>query len=210
MAGLMGRRARVRGNDRAHVRRALVAACVVIAALSGLVLGVTAVHTPAGAVTSASDGATRGADNDRSGWYPDQTDLSPALVRGGTFGQLFDTPVDGEVYGQPLVDDGQLLVNTENNYAYGLDPVTGAILWSRQFGAPVQASDIGCADLTPSFGVTSTPVVDQATDVEYLVDNEYVSGRFGSIGVLHARAQPGRQRGRGARIPRADRGHRVQ
>ena len=104
---------------------------------------------------------------------------APALVGGGTFGQLFDTPVDGEVYGQPLVDDGQLLVNTENNYAYGLDPVTGAILWTREFGAPVLATDIGCADLTPTFGVTSTPVVDQSTDVEYLVDNEYVSGDSG-------------------------------
>ena len=138
-----------------------------------------AVRSPAGAVTSATDGATRGADNYRSGWYPDQTSLSPGLVSGGTFGQLFKTPVNGEVYGQPLVDDGQLLVNTENNYAYGLDPVTGAILWTRQFGAPVLASTIGCGDLTPNLGITSTPVVDQATDVEYLVDNEYVSGTSG-------------------------------
>ena len=39
----------------------------------------------------------------------------------------------------------------------------------------------------PSFGVTSTPVVDQATDVEYLVDNEYVSGDSGpSAYYMHA------------------------
>ena len=164
---------------RMHGRRLLVTACALLAVLSGLVVSVTVLHGPAGAVTSTTDGGTRGADNDRSGWYPDQTDLTPGLVGGGTFGQLFKTPVNGEVYGQPLVDDGELLVNTENNYAYGLDPATGAILWTRQFGAPVQASDLGCADLTPSFGVTSTPVVDLSTDVEYLVDNEYVSGDSG-------------------------------
>ena len=163
----------------ARAPRPLVTACAVLAVLSGLLVGVTALRTPVGAATSATDGGTRGADNYRTGWYPDQTELSPSLVGGGTFGQLFDTPVDGEVYGQPLVDDGQLLVNTENNYAYGLDPVTGAILWTREFGAPVLATNIGCADLTPTFGVTSTPVVDQSTDVEYLVDNEYVSGDSG-------------------------------
>ncbi len=157
----------------------MIAACAVIALFSGLVVRGIAASAPAGAAPSAVDGGTRGGDNDRSGWYPDQSNLSPSLVSGGTFGQLFHTPVNGEVYGQPLVDDGQVLVNTENNYAYGLDPVTGAILWTRHFGAPVQASVIGCGDLTPSFGVTSTPVVDQATNVEYLVDNEYVAGTSG-------------------------------
>ena len=172
---------------RAHGRRLLVTECDLLAVLSGLVVSVTTVRTPAGAVTSPTDGATRGADNSRTGWYPDQTQLSPGLVSGGTFGQLFKTAVNGQVYGQPLVDDGQLLVNTENNFAYGLDPVSGAILWTRQFGTPVQASDIGCADLTPTFGVTSTAVVDQSTDVEYIVDNEYVSGDAGpSAYFVHA------------------------
>jgi len=160
-------------------RRFLVTVGTLLVVFSGPVAAGMAASAPAGATTSATDGATLGADNYRSGWYPDQTNLSPSLVSGGTFGQLFDSSVNGEVYGQPLVDDGQLLVDTENNYAYGLDPVTGTILWTRQFGAPVLASAIACADLTPTFGVTSTPVVDQSTNVEYLVDNEYVSGDSG-------------------------------
>ena len=131
------------------------------------------------ASTSAATAATRGADANRTGWYPDQASLSPALVGGGTFGQLFNTAVNGAVYGQPLVDDNQLLVNTENNFAYGLDPVTGSILWSRQFGSPPLASAVGCADLAPTMGITSTPVVDQATNTEYLVDDEYVAGTSG-------------------------------
>ena len=194
---------------RRRTRRLMIAACAVIALFSGLVVRGIAASAPVGAATSAVDGATRGADNLRTGWYPDQTNLTPALVSGGTFGQLFDTAVNGAVYGQPLVDDGQMLVNTENNYAYGLDPVTGAILWTRQFGSPVLASEIGCADLTPTMGITSTPVVDQATDTEYLVDNQYVSGDSGPR-LLHARPQPGRQRCRGARFPGGDRGHRIQ
>ena len=82
------------------------------------------------ASTDEPTSATRGADGSRTSWYPGESNLGPALVGGGTFGQLFSTSVNGSVYGQPLVDDGQLLVNTENNVSYGLNPVTGAILWS--------------------------------------------------------------------------------
>ena len=134
------------------------------------------------ASTDQPTSATRGADNDRTSWYPDETTLTPSLVSGGTFGQLFKTAVNGQVYGQPLLDDGQVLVNTENDWAYGVNPVTGAIDWSRNFGTPTLASQIGgvgCADLTPNIGITGTPVVDQTTDIEYLVDNQYISGTSG-------------------------------
>ena len=141
--------------------------------------------TASGGSTTAT---TRGGDNYRTGWYPDQTALTPSVVKGGTFGRLFKTPVTGSVYGQPLLDDNQLLVTTEDNYAYGLDPVTGAIEWQTpQFGAPVQNSVIGCSDLGPDMGITSTPVVDPATSTEYLVDNQYVSGTTGTTAYyMHA------------------------
>jgi len=139
------------------------------------------VGAPVGAASGASTGATRGADNFRTGWYPDQASLAPQVVAGSTFGQLFKATVNGAVYGQPLVDDNQLLVNTESNAAYGLDPVTGTVLWSRQFGSPVRSADIGCGDLAPTMGITSTPVIDTATNTEYLVDYEYVSGTSGPI-----------------------------
>ncbi len=168
-------------------RRPVAVGAVVLMVLSGLVAAtaVTAVVAPRTAqasTPSAVDGATRGADNDRTSWYPDQTTLTPSLVSGGTFGQLFKTAINGQAYGQPLLDDGQVLVNTENDYAYGVNPVTGAILWSRNFGTPTLASQIGgvgCADLTPNIGITGSPVVDQSTDTEYLVDNQYISGTSG-------------------------------
>jgi len=167
-----------------------IGACVV-AVISVVAVATVGPATPRGALhdlrhaatlTAASDeptAATRDGNNQRTGWYPNETNLSPGLVSGGTFGKLFNTSVNGAVYGQPLVDDGQLLVNTENNYAYGLDPVSGTILWTRQFGSPPLASAIGCADLAPTMGITGTPVVDQATNTEYLVDDEYVSGNSG-------------------------------
>jgi hypothetical protein len=140
-------------------------------------LGTITQH-PASASTTPTDGATRGADGNRTGWYPDQTALTPGVVTGGNFRQIFDAAVNGAVYGQPLLDDNQLLVNTMNDFAYGLDPVSGAVLWSRQFGSPVQASDLGCSD-EDTYGIESTAVVDQSTDTEYLVDLQFVSGTAG-------------------------------
>jgi hypothetical protein len=157
---------------------------VLLAVFSTVVVATVATSAATGgraaAGTSPTTGATRGADNYRTSWYPDQTTLTPSLVSGGTFGQLFKTQLNGQIYGQPLLDDGQVLVNTENNYSYGIDPVTGAILWSRQYGTPALSSQTGCADLSPNMGITSTPVIDQATDTEYLVDDEYVSGNTGA------------------------------
>ncbi len=160
------------------------------------------------AVASPADGATRDGNDYRTGWYPDQSNLTPGLVTGGTFGQLFKTAVNGSVYGQPLLDDGQILVNTENNYSYGLNPVTGKILWSRRYGTPALASELGCADLAPNMGITSTPVVNQATDTEYLVDDQYVSGNSGpQIYYMHA-LNLANKGCRGTWVPRGDQGDR--
>ncbi len=164
-------------------RRSALLGGALLALLSLVAVATVTENHPAGAqTTSPVDGATRGADNLRTSWYPDQTTLTPSLVEGGTFGQLFDTQLQGQVYGQPLFDDGQVLVNTENNYAYGVDPVTGAILWSRYFGVPTLAAQIGgtgCSDLAPNIGITSSPVIDQTTDTEYLVDNQYTTSQTG-------------------------------
>ena len=69
------------------------------------------------------------------------------------------------MYAQPLLADGTLVVATEKNRVYGLDPKTGARNRREplNLGTPWNPSDIGCGDLTPSIGVTSTPVFDPAT-----------------------------------------------
>jgi hypothetical protein len=84
---------------------------------------------------------TAAKDELRTGWYPDQTTLTPGLVSGGTFGPQFSTPVDGQVYAQPLVANNTLLVATETNNIYGLDPGNGARRWSRNLGTPWNPAD---------------------------------------------------------------------
>lgn len=147
--------------------------CVVIVA-SVLVLGALAGQALGAVVTNAGDDL-------RTGWYPDEPSLTPQLVSGGTFGQLWSTPVSGQVYTQPLLANGTLLVATENNLVYGLDPVTGALQWGSplNLGTPWRAADIGCGDLAPTIGVTATPVIDTATNTAYLTHKTYASGTAG-------------------------------
>lgn len=126
-------------------------------------------------------GVTNSGDDLRDGWYPEQGSLSPQLVSGGTFGQLWSASVEGQVYAQPLLANGTLLVATENNKVYGLDPATGSLKWPAplNLGTPWKPADIGCADLTPSIGVTATPVIDPATNTAYMTHKTYASGSSG-------------------------------
>src|SRR4051794_16915866 len=138
---------------------------------------VLALSLPAAA---RADGVTNSGGDGRTGWYPDQASLTPQLVSGGTFGQLWKAPVNGAVYAQPLLADGTLVVATERNHVYALDPGTGAQRWDVGFGAPFQSSDVGCGDLAPDIGITSTPVVDTTTHTVYVVAKSYVSGTSGA------------------------------
>ncbi len=61
----------------------------------------------------------------RTGWDQNERALSPSVVGGGHFGQLFSTAVNGQVYAQPLVVGSHVIVATENNWVYGLNSVTG-------------------------------------------------------------------------------------
>ena len=127
-------------------------------------------------------GITNAGDNLRTGWYPEEGSLTPSLVKGSTFGKLWTANVEGQVYAQPLLADGTLVVATEKNNVYGLDPKTGAQKWSQplHLGTPWNPADIGCGDLTPSIGVTSTPVFDAATDTMYMTHKTYASGTSGA------------------------------
>jgi len=147
-------------------------------ALSALLALVVLAVAP---IASASE-PTNSGDNLRDGWYPEQTTLTPQLVSGGTFGQLWSTSVEGQVYAQPLLTNGEVLVATENNRVYALDPATGAPKWSSTLtGTAWKAADIGCGDLSPNIGVTATPVVDPATNTAYMTHKAYASGSSGTV-----------------------------
>ncbi len=152
----------------------------------------------AAATTGSLPSVEYGHDQEGTSWYSDQTGLTPQLVSGGSFGQLFKTPVDGQTFAQPLVADGVLLVETSQNWIYGMNPQSGAILWSRKLGNPVSAASIGCADIGGGQGIIGTPVVDQNSDTEYFTANTYVSGTSGpslwsmhAVNVLTGAEQPG-------------------
>jgi iron transport multicopper oxidase len=150
-----------------HLRRSLALTAIALIVLLSLM-----------AAQAMADVGNAG-DDLRDGWYPDESSLTPQLVSGGTFGQLWSAPVNGGVYAQPLLSNGTLVVATEKDAVYGLDPATGAQQWSDPLATPWNPADIGCADIVPSIGTTSTPVIDPATNTVYLTYKTYQSGSSG-------------------------------
>jgi hypothetical protein len=156
-----------------RIRRLSAAVAVTGLALTGLAAGAA----PADAAASAGARAvalgitpdeTTASQNDlRDGWDPNEPGLTPAVVGGSTFGQLFKTAVKGQVYGQPLVIGSTVVVATEQDWVYGLNATTGAIEWSDQLGTPYPITS--CSDLVPDIGVTSTPVYDPSTNTVYVM-----------------------------------------
>jgi len=115
-------------------------------------------------------------DNLRTGLNSNERILTPATVSSSKFGLLFDLPVDGQVYAQPLYlprvyvagkgVHNVLYVATEHNsvYAFDADSNTGSNakpLWHVNFGASVPSGgqDIGSWDINPEVGITGTPVI---------------------------------------------------
>lgn len=108
-------------------------------------------------------------DTLRTGWDQGETALDPASVTSSDFGQQFAASLDGQVYAQPLVIGNTLIAVTENDKVYGLDKSAGTVQWTDDFGPAWPAATIGCSDLTPNLGISSTPVYDPATGYVYLI-----------------------------------------
>jgi putative pyrroloquinoline-quinone binding quinoprotein/ASPM-SPD-2-Hydin domain-containing protein/putative pyrroloquinoline-quinone-binding quinoprotein len=127
------------------------------------------VHTAA----AHADEVTVSQNNLRTGWDPDEPGLAPVSdggpVGSATFGQLFETRLNGEIYAQPIVVGDTVIVATETNHVYGVNAATGAVEWSNYLGPAQTSAELHCNDLTPDVGVTSTPVYDPTTGTVYLV-----------------------------------------
>jgi hypothetical protein len=145
---------------------------------------------PKGSALAAE--VTGQADKLRTSWYSDERSLAPGQITKARFKRVFNDTLEGQVYAQPLVANGTLLVVTEENWAYGLDPVTGGLRWRDQLGTAVSAGEIPgatiqCKDLVPRVGITGTPVIDSEHNVAYFVSNRYIFGASGGIGwYMHA------------------------
>ena len=125
---------------------------------------------------SSALGIGSSADNLRTGWYANQPALHPAEVSSPSFQQLFDVTLDGQMPAQPLLFSGGLLIATENNHVYVLDPATGTTIVDRALEPPWHAADLGCGDLVPNVGITGTPVIEPSTNTAYLTTKTYASG----------------------------------
>jgi len=107
----------------------------------------------------------------RDGWDSAEPGLSPAAVTAKSFGQIFETRVNGQVFAQPLNVGNDVLVATENDYVYSINRNTGAVNWSTQLGSPYAAATENCGQapvVLPYIGVTSAPVYDPGTGTMYV------------------------------------------
>lgn len=139
-------------------------------------------------------------DNYQSGINPNETILTPANVKSGTFGSLFTSAIDGAAYAQPLYLSNLTVNGTKHNVAfvatmhdsvYAFDADSGAKLWQTSFisaaanAAPliatVPSSDLpgsGASDVDGSeVGIESTPVIDETSGAIYVVAKTKETGR---------------------------------
>lgn len=136
---------------------------------------------PVAAGAAAPAWTTYHHDGSRSGIDPDSSSPLPP----NQISQVWQTnpALDGKVYAEPLVYRSTVYVATENDTVYALDAATGAIVWSRHLATPVQASppQIPCGDITPTVGITSTPVIDPSTGRIYVVGNTWDGSNASSV-----------------------------
>ena len=137
--------------------------CPAVTRGQSLALIILALVLPAQAAAAVPQWTTYRHDAARSGIDPDST--SPVTPI-----QAWQTPaLDGEVYAQPLVYGSVVYVATENDTVYALDAATGTVIWSTHLATPESSSMAPCGDISPSIGITSTPVIDPATNRIYAV-----------------------------------------
>ena len=118
-------------------------------------------------------------DNERTGLNPNETTLTPANVNATNFGKMFSYLVDGYIYAQPLyvsnltiggASHNVVFVATENDSVYAFDADqygTGSPLWHSSLLKAGETPQTG-ASITPFQGVTSTPVIDLASNTLYV------------------------------------------
>ncbi len=147
-----------------------------------MLLSLIAVVCGPGGLGSATAGASPAPTVDGAGWTVYHHDPAGRGVAAGvtsvTAGsRAWTSPVlDGSLYGEPLVFGGTVYVATENDVVYALAASSGAVVWSRHLGPAVPASVLPCGDITPTVGITGTPVIDPSRGELYVVADELIAG----------------------------------
>ncbi len=135
-------------------------------------------------VTNYSGTFTMKNDSLRTGQNLNEIALTTGNVNQNQFGKLFTRAVDGNIYAEPLyvpnvaTSAGKynvVYVATENDsvYAFDADGTATSPLWQTSLltgGAqPLTTTDVNCTNITPVYGITSTPVIDPATNTMFVV-----------------------------------------
>jgi outer membrane protein assembly factor BamB len=103
---------------------------------------------------------------------------APPVSAVDTTAAVWNSPaVDGQIYGEPLIYAGRVYVATENDTVYALSAATGAVAWSAHLGRPVPSGSLPCGNITPTVGISGTPVIDQARGEIFVVADELVDGK---------------------------------
>lgn len=105
------------------------------------------------------------------------TGVSTALKSIVTSKRAWASPVlNGELYGEPLVYSGHVFVATENDMVYALNASHGSVVWSRHLASAVPNGDLPCGNISPTVGITGTPVIDPSRNEIFMVADEIVAG----------------------------------
>jgi outer membrane protein assembly factor BamB len=131
-----------------------------------LALTVTTQPTQPGATSttppaSNTDWTTYHLDNQRTGYVANAPDPH-------TLTKTWASQLDGAVYAEPLVVGNRVIVATEGDTIYALDPATGNEQWHTNVGTPVPQSSLPCGNIDP-LGITGTPVYDPAIGLVFAV-----------------------------------------
>ena len=142
-------------------------------------------------ITDFAGMITYHADQYRRGVNSQELALSSTTVNQSSFGKLFSYPTDGQIYAQPLyvanlnlsgIYHNVVYVATEHDgvYAFDADGKSNSPLWYRSFIDPTHGistlSKPANALISPEVGITSTPAIDTAAQVIYVLAETVENG----------------------------------
>jgi polyvinyl alcohol dehydrogenase (cytochrome) len=127
-------------------------------------IGLTSITLVLGFAHAASaDWSTYHGDAARSG-VDHSTASASTFAAGWTSSDL-----GGDIYGEPLISNGLVYVATESDDVYGLSTASGQVVWHQHVATAVPSSALPCGDISPTVGITSTPVLDAARNLIFVV-----------------------------------------
>ncbi len=131
-------------------------------------------------VGSGTDVVTYKNDVARTGQNLTESVLTLASVNSAGFGKLRFLATDGKVDAQPLYLSGLtvggsahnvVFVATENDTVYAFDTDSGSMLWQKSLlgAGETPSDDRGCGQVTPTIGITATPVIDRGAGAHGII-----------------------------------------